>query len=270
MLTREETIKRVAKAASVIKLVCGVGNNAAWMVALTGYDHAKQCSRYGHGVKRKFRRCIEMFHEYERRLIYTSENRMFHLADMSQEVRKKYGDISDRQYYDFWASIGAVAYSKTLPLLTSLWNKYRLSLLSHGVKDADHVAWVMTAMASLELASHLYKQSLQGCVDGYQLPKKMMEYIFSQFSLAHINAMWRSAMDELAPDTVGFDLSSLEERNIAHGLDQLMEAWTDPSLMYASTLDTVEDFSEIFRTKGEQKKVRREISEIKAETEKGL
>ena len=270
MLTKEETILRVAKAASVIKLVCGVGNNAAWMVVLTGYDHAKKCRRFSHGVKRKFNRCIEMFHEYERRLIYADENRMFHMSDMTPEVRKKYGDITDRQYYDFWSSIGAVAYQKTLPLLTSLWNKYRLSLVSHGVKDADHVAWVMTAMAALELSSQLYTQGIDGCVTGYQLPRRMVEYIFAQFSLSAINDMWRSAMIELAPDTSGIEMSSMEEKNIAHGLTQLLEAWTDPSLMYASTMDTVDDFGEIFRTHGEQKKALREIGEIKSETEKGL
>ena len=77
-------------------------------------------------------------------------------------------------------------------------------------------------------------------------------------------------MIDLAPDTSDIDMSSLERRNISLGLEQLMQAWTDPSLMYDSTMDTVDDFCEIFRTNGEQKKALREISEIRSETEKGL
>jgi hypothetical protein len=45
---------------------------------------------------------------------------MFHLDDLEPSVRRKYGDITDREYYDFWASTGSQAYQQSKPLITSL------------------------------------------------------------------------------------------------------------------------------------------------------
>ena len=38
---------------------------------------------------------------------------MFHLDDLEPSVRRKYGDITDREYYDFWASTGSQAYQQS-------------------------------------------------------------------------------------------------------------------------------------------------------------
>lgn len=269
-MTKEETVKALSNAAGVVKLICGVGNNAAWLVMLDGYDHARRCRGYKQKVKKAFRDAVEAFHVYERGLLYATENRMFHIADMSAEVRKKYGDISDRDYYDFWSNTGGFAYQKTKPLITSLWNKYRLSLESHGVEDAEHVAWVMTAMAALELACRMYDRAVMECVSGYGLPERLVTHVFGGFRLHEVSARWRRAMVMLAPGTDTIELGTLEERNIEHGLEQLTEAWVNPTLLYNSTMDNVEDSAEVFRTAGEQKKSMREIATVREETEKEL
>lgn len=260
-----EIARRMSKAARVVKLICGVANNAAWLVVLDGYDQARRCQRYRHEVKRAFKLAIEAWHEYERRLIHATENRMFHLADMDENVRKTYGDITDRQYYEFWASIGGPAYQKTRPLITSLWNKHRLSLLNHHVKDADKVAWVITAQAALELAEQLYEKAIRECVDGYKLPERMVRGVFCQFSLKNVSERWRRALLLLSPDTE-FELEPTEKRNIEMGLTQLCEAWLDPTLLYNSTMESVEDYDEVFRTRGYQKKALRKIAEVRDET----
>jgi hypothetical protein len=259
---KEEYIRSMAAAAGYVKLVCGVANNAAWLVVLDGFDHAKQCKRYRHDVKRAFKQAIEYFHEYESTLLYARENRMFHVPDMGEKARKTYGDITDREYYDFWASTGASAYAKTRPLITSLWNKHRLSLQAHGVQDAEHVAWVLTAAAALELAAQLYEKSIDQSIEFYGLPRKLLVDVFGQFSLSKMTEAWRRALNMLSPDSK-FDLESTERKNIEHGLTQLCEAWLDPSLQWKSTLQSVEDYEEVFRTKGYQKKTIAEITSIK-------
>lgn len=260
-----ETVRKMASAAGVVKLICGVANNAAWLVVLDGYDQARRCQRYRHEVKRAFKMAIEAWHDYERRLIHAKECRMFNLADMDEKTRKTYGDITDRQYYEFWASVGGPAYQKTRPLITSLWNKHRLSLLNHHVKDADKVAWVITAMAALELAEQLYEKAIHECIDGYGLPERMVRGVFGQFSLKTVSERWRKALMLLAPETE-FELEPTEKRNIEMGLTQLCEAWLDPTLLYNSTMESVEDYDEIFRTRGYQKKAMREIAEVRDET----
>lgn len=257
---------KMAKASGVVKLICGVGNNAAWLVALDGYDHARQCRNYRHAVKKAFHDAIHAWHDYENHLVYARENRMFHVADLGERPRKMYGDdITDRQYYDFWASVGGPAYENTRPLITSLWNKHRLSLLNHHVRDAEHVAWVLTGLAALELAVQLYEKAIRECIRGFALPERLLRQVFSQFSLLAVKERYRRAGTMLAPDT-DFTLDTVEKKNITHGLNQLCEAWVDPSLMYNSTMDSVADYDEIFRTKGFQKKAMREIAEVRDET----
>jgi hypothetical protein len=271
-MSNEELQKAVGNAAAVTKLVTGVGNNAAWLVMLEGYDAARRCRGFkrsvkgGHMVGWYFKRAINLFHDYERNLLRAQTNRMFHLADMSENVRRKYANISDDEYYEFWKGVGGVAYAKTKPMITSLWNKYRLSLVSHNIKDAEHIAWVMTAQAALDLAGAMYESAMKECEASYKLPRRVLNHVFSQFSLHEVSKAWMQALLLLAPETEPLKLNDVEEKNIDIGLQQLMEAWMEPELLYSSASGAVEDYEEIFATKGFKKKVLREIAEVKAET----
>ncbi len=270
-MTKEEyddLVRRVANAAAMVKMVCGVANNAAWLVMLRGYGHAKQCQGYRNHVKQAFNAAIKEWHAYENRLIYAKANRMFHVADMAESVRRRYGDITDRQYYDFWASIGSPAYQQTTSLITSLWNKYRLSLLQHKVADADHVAWLLTTSSALELAVALHKRSVRQSVD-MNIPVKVAESVFAQFSLQRVMDAWNKAVLLLSPDSE-YPLEDLEKRNVEMGIEQLCDAWMSPTLMYQSTMDSVDDYEEIFATKGFKQKTLKEIASIQAETEQEL
>ena len=272
----EEIVKAVSNAAAIFKLVCGVGNNAAWLAMMDGYDHAKRCKAFrrsckgGHMVGWYFKKAVNDFKDYERQLLTTGKNRMFHVADMTEDVRRKYGDISDAQYYEFWKGVGGVAYAKTQPHITSLWNKYRVSLVKHDVKDAEHVAWVMTAQAAIDLSLAMYESAMKECETGMNLHRKLLDGIFGQFSLKTVSKDWMRALMLLAPETDNYQLDSTEERNIDLGLQQLMEAWLDPELLYSSASGAVDDYEEIFATNGFVKKVQREIAEVKAETLKEL
>lgn len=272
----EEIVKAVSNAAAIFKLVCGVGNNAAWLAMMDGYDHAKRCKAFrrsckgGHMVGWYFKKAVNDFKDYERQLLTTGKNRMFHVADMTEDVRRKYGDISDAEYYEFWKGVGGVAYAKTQPHITSLWNKYRVSLIKHDVKDAEHVAWVMTAQAAIDLSLAMYESAMKECETGMNLHRKLLDGIFGQFSLKTVSKDWMRALMLLAPETDNYQLDSTEERNIDLGLQQLMEAWLDPELLYSSASGAVDDYEEIFATKGFVKKVQREIAEVRAETLKEL
>ena len=272
----EEIVKAVSNAAAIFKLVCGVGNNAAWLAMMDGYDQAKRCKAFrrsckgGHMVGWYFKKAVNDFKDYERRLLTASENRMFHVADMTEDVRRKYGDISDAEYYEFWKGVGGVAYAKTQPHITSLWNKYRVSLVKHDVKDAEHVAWVMTAQAAIDLSLAMYESAMKECEKGMNLHRQLLDGIFGQFSLKTVSNEWMRALMLLAPETDDYQLDSTEERNIDLGLQQLMEAWLDPELLYSSASGAVDDYEEIFATKGFVKKVQREIAEVRAETLKEL
>ena len=65
--------RKVEIAASQVKLVCGVGNNAAWAVCLEAMDHLKQHPRFRHTVKQRFKEAMEAFKQYESALIYPGQ-----------------------------------------------------------------------------------------------------------------------------------------------------------------------------------------------------
>ena len=271
-MSNEEVQKSASNAAAVIKLVTGVGNNAAWIVMMEGYTAARKCRGYkrsvkgGHTVGWHFKRAVNLFHEYERNLLQAKTNRMFHIDDMEEEFRRKYGNITDEEYYEFWKCVGGEAYSKTKPMITSLWNKYRLSLQSHNINDSENIAWVMTAQAALDLAIAMYESAIKECETGYGLPRSVLDRVFGQFSLRKVSNAWMRALILLAPETEPLKLNSMEEKNIDFGLQQLMQSWMEPDLLYSSASGAVEEFEEIFASKGFAKKVLREIADVKAET----
>lgn len=267
-MDRDEVIRQVSAAASMVKLCCGVANNAAWVVTLDAFDQVKMHRNIdkrmqgGHKLLWMYKQAIEEFHKYERRLIYATENRMFHVDDMSDAVRKKYGNITDRQYYEFWASIGGETYERTKPMITSLWNKYRLSLIHHNIEQPDIVAWAMTAQACLELAVKVCDNAIISVSDRSILTKDVSRRIFSQFSVREVAKAWMRALQATDPLTDTYELDHTEERNIEMGLEQLEEAWLSTDTMYESTAGSIEDYDDVFRTKGEQKKALREIGEL--------
>ena len=50
-MTLEELERKMAASAATVKLICGVGNNAAWLVVLEAYGHAKQHRRFNQNIK---------------------------------------------------------------------------------------------------------------------------------------------------------------------------------------------------------------------------
>lgn len=257
-----------ANAAGVMKLVCGVGNNAAWYVVLHARSQLRTHRLYKHQVRQAFNAAMEKFHEYERNLIYAKEHRMFHLADMAPETRKRYADITDRQYYEFWAGCGSAAFGKTMPLITSLQNKYRLIMLNHGIRESHLAAWALTAQAALDLAVSMYESAIKQVCEYPGMRERAVRVVFNQFSLKPVQEAWEKAIDLLDPKCLIVEPTTLESKNLENGLTQLAEGWTNIAAVFRSVQKSAEDYQEVFRTIGEQKKAMREISELAADTEK--
>ena len=246
-----------------IKAIAGIGNNAAHYVMLEGLDHAKQCKNYRHEVKKAFKECIEEWKAYERRLLHTADNRMFGVDELPEKTRKIYGDITDREYYEYWASIGGAMFQKSYPFVTSLQNKYKVSLDTHGEKDAEHKAWVMTGASALYLAADMYSFALENTAKQYGLPAVVFERTMNLLDLARLAKMWEKATRLLSSEE--YELSEQETKNIRLGIEQLRDCWTNVEDFYEANMKSVEDYSEVFRTKGEQKKALRRVAEARAD-----
>lgn len=265
---QRQLAKRVADAAALVKLVCGVVNNATRLVMLRGLEHARQLSAYNRNPKLRqlLKHADKEWYDYEHHLIYAREYRMFDVKHMVDRVRRRFGDISDREYYEFWASIGSEAYTQTSPLVTSLWNKYRLSLISHGIGEPELVAWLMTTSSALQISTGIHSATLRQTIEEYDVPIDMAHKAFDQFSLSRVQDAWDRAV-YLAEPGCNYTLNEVERHNIDMGIDQIMEGWRSSKLMHESTMSSVADYGEVFATEGFQKKTLTEIKKIQQQNE---
>lgn len=266
-MSTEELQNAMQMAAAQVKLSTGIGNNAAWSACLEAHDHIKRHRNYRHRVKQAYKTALDEFKAYERGLLYADKNRMFRISDMTAKTRKIYGDITDRDYYDFWTGIGASAYRDARPLVTSLVNKYRLSLLNHDIQQADILAWPLAAMACLEIARQIYEVTLQIVIDTHKLPRRIVDEVFCQFSLSRVNSCWSRALEMTEPEAIHYELDPMEDRNITLGIEQLQDKWCNTSEHLETTAKTMLEYDEVFRTQGEMKKAIRQIDELRKDIE---
>ena len=261
-MTKDELTKRVAHVSAAIKVVTGITNNAAYAACLEAIDHVRMHRNYRHTVKRAFKDALDEFKAYEHRLIYSEQNRLFRLNDLTPEYRKRYGDITDREYYEFWCATGASAYQQKHPWVMNLWNKFRLSLIAHKIPNEDIVAWPMAADACLLLAVAVHENWIKVGTAEYGIPDILMKEVFGQLSLEEVEKKWAKALSMFEPLTDGYELTSLEQKNIQMGLDQLQEEWTSMATIRGGLNEAIEAYDEVFRTRGEQKKALRQVAEM--------
>lgn len=264
----DEIAHLLGSVAGSVKLVCGVASNTAICGMLDAHDKIRQHPRYRHAVKAAYKDAIKTWHAYESALLHATENRFFHVDDMTPGTRKIYGNITDADYFEFWRSTGDLVYAKTYPLVTSLVNKYRLSLLHHGIAHPELTAWPLTAMVCLHIAQRAYHAVVEDAVANTPLPRWLVERTFKSFDLKPLCDSWDKAVQ--LTDQTHYVLDKSEDRNIELGMEQLAQAWANPDNIFDSVQASIPEYAEIFRTKGEMKKALREIAETRAATEEEL
>ena len=268
--------QKIGKTAGLVKLICGVCNNAAHMLAFDAmdvirrYPGAKKRTKGGHSILYEFGQVFSAFKDYERRLLFSDENRFFHLADMAPEIRKRYGNISDRDYFEMWEVLGSYSYTQRRDFATCLQNKWRLYLEHKGIKDADVKAWALTALSGFGIATIGFAASLDQAHQQLPLLKSSaLQNIFGAFSIRHIGQLWMSATDDLDHEALMLAQAALDpqagDKNIKVSVDQLQDAWLGEEALAEAMRRAINGFSDVFRTQGEMKKSLREVDEFEEE-----
>jgi hypothetical protein len=260
-----EMARRVSIAAGSVRTICGLANNAAWACCLEALDHLKTHPAYKQNVKQAFQKAVSEFKAYERRLVYATDYRLFHLDDLTPAYRKRFGAITDREYYEYWCATGATAYAQKRAWFVSLWNKYRQSLRKHQVAHDSAVAWGMTGYTCLKLSTEIHEQSIEAAAADLCVPAAILTSLFEPLAMRAVTERWNRAMGMMEPWTCGYVLDESEERNIQLGVVQLSELLTGMDTMTDALSETAEAYDDVFRTKGEQKKALRKIAEMREE-----
>ena len=264
----DKWVDTVASAAAFVKLIDGTVNNAAWAACLDAYEYLKPLNRFnqqvrggdtaGHGYLRAFK----ALKEYQRNLVYASQNRLFHVADIPEDVRNVYAPgMTDEEYYDFWASFGFKAYQDNKQFFTCLVNKLRLVYEKDGMRNAEAAAWSMGAWMSLSAAANCHDAAIKDVARDWGGPVSYWKRLFKDLDLASVEKLWGIAHRGFFPelDKVAFDDHDFDNINLS--FNQWTYRLVRGRTLVKSHVDTVADFADdIFRTPGCAKKVIRELS----------
>lgn len=268
----EQFLTSIAQASSLVKLIDGTVNNAAWAACLDAYELLKPLKkRLNRQVKGggtagdSYKRVFKALKTYQRNLIYASENRFFHVADMTDDARSFYSEnMTDEEYYDFWASFGFKAYDTNKNFFTCLVNKLRLIYEHGGIKDAEAAAWSMGAYMGLSVASDAHSKVVMAIAEHWGGHLKEWQWLFKAFDLTHVEKLWGDAHKDMFPELDRLEFSDFEFENINISFNQWAERLTKGNTLAKSRIDTIADFTDdIFRTKGCAKKAIKELTDSK-------
>lgn len=269
--TRQELASRLSKASSAVKTVCGVGNNAAILFMLESHDEIKKTPLYRHKVKYAFKEAITAMNDYRKHLRSASMNgnRFFCLEDMSPEVRDKYGNITNEEYFDYWESVGSFAYQKIKPHCLCLMHKYKSYLEDIGVQHAREKSFAFVTDVLLNIAESMYNDVIEQIAIEYSFDSKNISRFFHKFCISDLKQKWRKAWVVFDPDA-SLDIPEDKFRNIELSIEQIVDALRNQDTIYDSIIDATQGYDDIFRTKKQHKDAIREIRRVKRENKKAV
>lgn len=285
---QRELERLVGQISGFVKMMMGVADNVAITVMRHANDQIidrrsdddyKVKPRQAHPgyrqqAKRSMREAMDEVVRWRTRLLYPSQGelRFFCVADMPEEARRKYGAMTDQEYFEFWTATGAGAYQRSLPLVRSLWWKFAKSMEQHGVRASEQTAWGLTALTVLQLAVETFDRSMRSVNEAMEgrLSADFMERIYRPFSLRRVCDLWQQGLIALSPETATYKLTSAEERNIELGVEQLRELWISPTTPFESLAGAVNDYDELFASKSVRRSVLSDINQMRLEAEKDV
>lgn len=115
----------------------------------------------------------------------------------------------------------------------------------------------------MTLAVQILKLTINAVHDEYKIPSRACHEVFGQFQIDHIAKTWNEASRLLEPRAHEIVLEDIEQKNINQGLQQILEQWGDPVAQVSSVVLNIQEYEEVFRTKGEMKKALRSLRETR-------
>lgn len=251
----------------VFKIYCGIINGATWLACLEAHDKMKGHPLFkkrikgGYTVEQYFKRVFKEFGNYERNVIYSEPFHFYRLSELPPEYRKCFNNISDREYYELWSAVGAKMYEKTYPFVSCLANKFKLPLVARNEKDADIIGWLLTASTCLRIADSVFSHVVCDIANISGFSKNKMYGLFKDSSLTKVYKQWLSAAKTLYAD-LEVSIDNIESSNIVNGIEDLTNRWTSRSIIFDSITDVFQNYDEVWRTPGEQKRALKIVREL--------
>ena len=85
--------------------------------------------------------------------------------------------------------------------------------------------------------------------------------LFKDSSLTKVYKQWLSAAKTLYAD-LDVPIDNIESSNIVNGIEDLTNRWTSRSIIFDSITDVFQNYDEVWRTPGEQKRALKIVREL--------
>lgn len=256
----KDVMRMTTLCTGMVKAMCAMPNNVSCIMLYNAYEFARKHPAYKQKTKQLYKHTMETYMAYERRLCRATNYRMFEVADLAPEARKRYsGNITNEDYFTLWQDYGSTGYRLALPHLQALTHKFRLSLRRRGVPYEDIVCHQLTAQAVLDIAVSIHRSAITLARDEFRLPTEIIQRNYEQFSLNNVAMALEKAVHALCSEEYALD--EQEERNIQLSIKDIADTFAKQENMLEAVIDTIHNNEEIFRTKGEMKKVLRICTE---------
>lgn len=234
-------------------------NNAAYYVMSDAIDLVRQMPEYNQKhsqLRRAFDKAEEEWRNYERAVKFSR----YHFLDpkyFTAEQKKRFReDLTQDEYTEYWQCIGGKAFTKIVNEVNVLCNKFKLSVESHNIPNAKTCGYILATASMFVLCEAVRSRVNSVFSQRHSISMAEVMDMTSCFSLKRMEFAWGRCVRMMGPVT---RLTEDESRNIELTVEQLVEHWNDASFFVSSEIETAEEFPEIFRTKGEQKKYLREL-----------
>lgn len=236
-------------------------NNAAFYVMGNALAKVKELPEYKarfSQMRHNYNRAEEEWHAYERRLKHSNRGWLDPKKFTAEQKKRFAADLTQEDYTEYWQCIGGKALALMQDEVNVLINKFRLSVQAHSLPHPEASAYVLATASMFMLCSVVWHKTIRTTARNYSIRPQELVEAFADLSLNRMMLAWGRCVKCMGPVT---KLDETESRNIDLTLEQLVDHWNDLSFFITSIQETVEEFPEIFRTRGEQKKYLRELSE---------
>lgn len=270
--TREELVRvnqDLSRYSGIVKQWCGVTHNCAYMMMTNAMEGLRKHPAYRQKfskVRGAFDKALKMYYEWWGMLLTAKEPRYFHLADLSEEVRKRYdANAKDEDYLEYWKGIGFEAYVRIKDQRNVLRHKYLLSLTKHGQVMPEVGAEVLLVNTALSVCISTFETCIKEILaDGRGYSEESMRYMFRQFDIRHIADQWLKATKLLLREYMDIELDDFDARNQQMATQQFVDTLCGDKMVFGAIMEATEAYEDIFRTKGTCKKVQRMIADVAA------
>lgn len=237
---------------SAMKIEMGILFPFHWYACLDLIDKIKKTKYYRHSLKHALKEYLEVMRQKRIQLLNPPSG-MLPMFDPRRVELSMYGylrqDLTKEEYYDYWENNGILATKMFGHLIDSMEHKWFKALRARGVECAKELSWLLTGHTMTTICSNHFQDTIKRYANSFKFAEDSVSEYFKMFDLSLAASKWHKAMECMVPDNGEVLVESLEDRNVALGLVQLLETIIEPKNVLQIERQNIVENRDVFVSK---------------------